>query len=77
MQPLKIYIRKPGESGVQTVVLGRFGSMVVTLWMVLMVIAMVTAAIVFGYLVMGMVFAALLIAFVVALIRGASQSLRR
>ena len=77
MQPLKIYIRKPGQGGVQTVVLGRFGSMVVTLLVLLVVISMVTAAIVFGYLVMGMVLAALLIAFVVALIRGASQSLRR
>jgi hypothetical protein len=77
MHRLKIYIRKPGQGGEQTVVLGRFGSMVISLLVLLVVIAMVATAIVFGYLIMGMVFAALLIAIVLALIRGAFQSFRR
>lgn len=77
MQRLKIHIRKPGQDGEQTVVLGRLGSMLLSLVMVLVVIAMAATAIVFGYLIMGMVLAAFLITVVVAMLRGALQSLRR
>lgn len=77
MHRLKIFVRKSGQDREHTVVLGRFGSKVITLLVLLVVIAMVTTAIVFGYIVIGLVFTALLIAVVVALILGAFQSLRR
>ena len=76
MQRLKLLIRKPGPDGEKTVVLGRLGSRVVTLGVLLVVIALMTAALVFGYLVMTMVFAVLLVAIAVALIRAAFQRLR-
>ena len=77
MQRLKIQIRKAGQDGEQTIVLGRLGSLLVSLVMLLLVVALVATAIVFGYLVMGMLLAAFLIAIVVAMIRGALQGLRR
>lgn len=77
MHRLKIFIRKSGQARERPIVLGRFGSMVITLLVLLVVVAMVAAAIVFGYLVIGLVFTALLIAVLVALIWGAFQSLRR
>lgn len=76
MQRLKLLIRKSGPDGEKTVVLGRLGSRVVTLGVLLGVMALMTAAFVFGYLVMTVVFAVLLVAIAVALIRAAFQRLR-
>ena len=77
MRQLKIVIRKPGQNQERPVVLGRFGSMVITVLLVLAAIVLVTTVIFLGYLAIGLVFAALLIALAVALIRGAFQSFRR
>jgi hypothetical protein len=77
MQRLKIHIRKPGQDREETIVLGRIGSVLVSLLMVLLVTALVATTIVFGYLVLGMMLAALLIGMVIAMIRGAFQGLRR
>jgi len=77
MRQIKIVIRKPGQNQESPVVLGRFGSMVITVLLVPAAIALVAAVIFFGYLAIGLLFAALLIAFVVALVRGSFQSFRR
>jgi len=77
MRRLEIIIRKPGQDRERPVVLGRFSSMVITVLLMLAAIALVTTVVVFGYLAIGLAFAALLIVIVVALIRGAFQSLRR
>lgn len=77
MQRLKIQIRKAGQDGEQTLVLGRLGSLLVSLVMLLLAVALVATALVFGYLVMGMLLAAFLIVLVVGMIRGAFQGLRR
>jgi hypothetical protein len=77
MQRLKIQIRKDGQDGDKIIVLGRLGSVLVSVVMALLVIALVATAIVFGYLVMGMLLAAFLVAIVVGMIRGALQGLPR
>lgn len=74
---LEISIRRPGQDGARQVVLGRFGSMLVTIVLMVAAIAMVVVAIVFGYLALGLLLVALLIALVVALVRGAFHSFRR
>ena len=77
MRRLEILIRKTGQEQERRVVLGRFGSMVITVLLMLVAIAVIAAALVFGYLVMGLVLAVLLVAIVVATIRGAFLNIRR
>ena len=77
MRRLEITIRKPGQDGARQVVLGRFGSMLVTVLLMVAAIAVVVVAVVFGYLAIGLLLVALLIAFVVAFVRGAFHRFRR
>jgi hypothetical protein len=77
MRRLEITLRKPGQDGARQVVLGRFGSMLVTVLLTMVAIATVVVAIVFGYLAFGLLLVALLIAIVVAVLRGAFHSFRR
>lgn len=71
MRRLEITIRKPGEDGARQVVLGRFGSMLISGLLTVAAIATIVVAIVFGYLAFGLLLVALLIALVVAAVRGA------
>ena len=73
----RIILRKQGQDSVHTIGGGRLSSIVVTFLVLLMVIVILTTAVVFGYLIMAVVFTALLIAIVVAIIHGAFHSLRR
>lgn len=77
MRRFEITIRKPGQHSERQVVLGRFGSMLVTALLMVAVIALVIVAIVFGYLAIGLLLVALLIAIVVAVVRGAFHGFRR
>jgi hypothetical protein len=77
MHQIKINIRKPGQNQEHPVVLDRFISMVISVLLTMVSIGMLTITIVFGYFVLGVVFAALLIAIVVSLIFGALQNFRR
>lgn len=76
MQRLKILIRKPGQNTVYTAMGGRLSSVVVTFLALMMVIAIVATAIVFGYLIISLVLTALLLAIAVAMIRYAFRRLR-
>ena len=77
MSRLKIIIRKPDQNRESTVVIGRFGSMLINALLVLVTIAMVSTAFIFGYILIGLVFVALLFVILVALIRGLIQNYRR
>jgi hypothetical protein len=77
MRRLRIIVRRPGQGPDHAVVLGRFGSVVLTALLTVAVAALLITAFVFGYLVLGLLFAAFLIAVVIALILGAFRSLRR
>jgi ABC-type transport system involved in multi-copper enzyme maturation permease subunit len=73
---LEIQIRsRHGQQ--QRVVLGKFTSLFVTIVLTVLAIAVLALAIVFGYVLVGIALAALLIGLVIAIMRGAWSSLWR
>ncbi len=76
MRRLEIQIRlRRGPE--HRILLSRFGSVVATIAVSVLAIAVLVLALVFGYLVIGLALAVLLIALGVAIVRGAWFSLRR
>jgi hypothetical protein len=76
MPRLEIQIRSR-RGPERRIVLSRFASFVATIVLAAFVIAVLVLAVVFGYLVIGLALVALLIAFVVAVLRSAWSSIRR
>jgi hypothetical protein len=70
---------RPGEGGshVHRLPLGRLGSVIAAALLLLIALVVVTTALVLGYLIVGLLGVAFLVAIMVALIRGAFRSVRR
>jgi Flp pilus assembly protein TadB len=76
MRRLEIQIRRP-RGPERRIVFGRFASLVATVVLAVVVIAVLVVALALGYVVIGIALVALLIAVIVAVLRGTWSSIRR